>query len=110
VAWILVYAGLFAAGLVYLRSKSPFFERRGEAAKTDLRGRAADASGGKPGRDDLLGGTGVPAAARTRYFERLATERCNCGCERSLADCMVNEKSCSRSPMLAGEVWRQSRK
>jgi hypothetical protein len=122
IIWVIVYAGLFAAGLVYFRARSPMFRRsappsapaRPAVSSRSLVSDSRDAAGAHapqaPARDELLEGAGLPVAARTRYFEKLATERCNCGCERSLADCLVNEKSCSRSPVLAQDVWRQSRK
>lgn len=122
VVWVIVYAGLFGAGLVYFRARSPMFRKSApppaparpavssRSLASDHRDAAETQAPQAPARDELLEGAGLPTAARTRYFERLATERCNCGCQRSLADCLVNEKSCSRSPVLAQDVWRQSRK
>ncbi|HTD53583.1 MAG TPA: hypothetical protein VK780_11210 [Thermoanaerobaculia bacterium] len=123
VAWILVYAGLFAAGLLYFRAKSPLFRRSASStppagstsAVSPPRGvRPREAGTGRlgeisPRRESLLAGEGLPASSRGRYFERLATDRCNCGCDRSLADCLVHEPACTRSPELAGRIWMESR-
>lgn len=123
VAWILVYAGLFVAGLLYFRAKSPLFRKSASSTpsagstlpRSSPRGvRPSEAETGKlgeisPSRESLLVGKGLPASSRGRYFERLATDRCNCGCERSLADCLVHEPACTRSPDLAGRIWKESR-
>jgi len=101
VLWILVYAGVFGAALLYLRFHSPWKKADGTPAGTAARAQA------KPSRDALLTGAGVPRAAKNRYFERMSTERCDCGCDRTLADCLVTEKSCSRSPALAAEIWKK---
>ena len=71
-------------------------------SSTPGRGEAA------PSREELLAGEGISEPARSRYFSRLATERCDCGCGRTLTDCLVNEKTCSRSPELANQIRRQS--
>jgi hypothetical protein len=120
VVWILVYAGLFGAGLIYLRAKIPLLRRASPAAAR------ADSAGGAPGpaadlvpsrppaehspeREALLSGEGVPEAARGRYFQRLATERCDCGCERSIADCLLHEPTCTRSPAIAAKSVQDSK-
>jgi len=96
-----MYAGVFGAALLYLRFHSPWKKADGTPAGTAARAQA------KPSRDALLTGAGVPRAAKNRYFERMSTERCDCGCDRTLADCLVTEKSCSRSPALAEEIWKK---
>jgi len=103
ILWILVYAGLFGGGLLYLRFHAPW--RKPDTRPGDAPARAP----AKLDRDALLTAAGVPRAAKTRYFERLSTERCDCGCDRTLADCLVSEKSCSRSPALAAEIWKKPR-
>jgi hypothetical protein len=103
VLWILVYAGIFGAALLYLRIHSPWKKADGSPA-----GAVAGATA-KPSRDALLTAAGVPRAARNRYFERLSTERCDCGCDRTLADCLVTEKSCTRSPEIAAKLIQESR-
>jgi hypothetical protein len=82
-------------------------ETGGESGRGDAgtRGRGANALS----RDALLAGQGIAEPARSRYFSRLATERCDCGCARTLSDCLVNEKTCSRSPELANRVRQSAR-
>jgi hypothetical protein len=70
------------------------------ASQSSARGRGDNALS----RDALLAGQGLEEPARSRYFSRLATERCDCGCGRTLTDCLVNEKTCSRSPALADQI------
>jgi hypothetical protein len=103
VLWILIYAGIFGAGLLYLRVHAPW--KKSDALPGDAPARAP----AKLDRDALLSADGVPRAAKARYFERLATERCDCGCQRTLADCLVSEKSCSRSPELASKLIPDSK-
>src|SRR5262249_35965774 len=74
VLWILVYAGVFGAALLYLRFHSPWKKADGTPAGTAARAQA------KPSRDALLTGAGVPRAAENRYFQRMSTERCAFRC------------------------------
>ena len=114
VVWILVYAGLFGAGLIYLRAKIPLLRKVApEAARSESAAAPAPAKGPaptrppaehSPEREALLSGEGVPATARGSYFQRLATDRCNCGCERSIADCLLHEPTCTRSPAIAAKI------
>jgi hypothetical protein len=114
VVWILVYAGLFGAGLIYLRAKIPLLRKvtpeAARAGSPQAPAPAADPVQPRPPaehlpeREALLSGEGVPAAAQGRYFQRLATERCNCGCERSIADCLLHEPTCTRSPAIAAKM------
>jgi len=103
ILWILVYAGVFGAGLLYLRFHAPW--RKPDARPGDAPARAPV----KFDRDALLTAAGVTRAAKSRYFEHLSTDRCDCGCDRTLADCLVSEKSCSRSPELASKLIQNSR-
>lgn len=115
---ILLYAILFGGALWYLRSKSPLFQRsRANGSVPSVVPVSSDAppardpgKSGRPGlrplaRDALLSGSGLPENVRAGYFHRLAVDRCDCGCERTLSDCLANEPKCSRSPALAGKAW-----
>jgi len=114
VVWILVYAGLFGAGLIYLRAKIPLLRKADPEAARASAAKVATPAGDQvnsrppaehsPERESLLSGEGVPAAVRRRYFQRIATERCNCGCERSIADCLLHEPTCTRSPAIAAKM------
>ena len=57
-------------------------------------------------RAELLSGAWIPAARRSRYFARLASECCTCGCELSVHDCLEGDASCARSPELAEAIGR----
>lgn len=59
-----------------------------------------------PGRDTLLAGTGLSPAARKKYFGRISTERCDCGCDLTVLTCLARDQSCVRSPALATERRR----
>jgi hypothetical protein len=118
VVWILVYASLFGAGLIYLRAKIPLLRKAipetARAGRAEAPAPAADPvqprppAEHSPEREALLSGEGVPAAARGHYFQQLATERCNCGCERSIADCLLHEPTCTRSPAIAAKLIQDS--
>jgi hypothetical protein len=120
--FVCLYAALFGGALWYLGARTGIWKKtvpkvgatpssvvpasekngRGEMGRGDAgtRGRAAKALS----RDALLAGQGLSEPARSRYFSRLSTERCDCGCARTLTDCLVNEKTCSRSPELAEKL------
>ncbi|HEY6928732.1 MAG TPA: hypothetical protein VJA66_03560, partial [Thermoanaerobaculia bacterium] len=82
VVWILIYAGLFGAGLIYLRAKIPLLRKTAQEARV---GSAAaptppadpvnprHGAAHSPEREALLSGEGVPTADRGRYFQRLST-------------------------------------
>jgi hypothetical protein len=116
VVWILVYASLFGAGLIYLRAKIPLLRKATPVAGAGSSKAPARAdpvqprppAEHSPEREALLSGEGVPAAAQGRYFQQLATERCNCGCERSIADCLLHEPTCTRSPAIAAKLIQDS--
>ncbi len=107
--FILLYALLFGGALWYLGVRSDLFRKKEPSLirreNTATRGRGTPALS----RDALLAGEGIAEPARSRYFRRLATERCDCGCGRTLSDCLANEKSCSRSSDLAGRLIQDSR-
>ncbi len=60
-------------------------------------------------RGQLLAGEMLAGPALAEYFRHLASDRCDCGCERTLSDCLANEKSCTHSPRLADEIRRKLR-
>src|SRR5262245_25755076 len=116
---VLLYAALFGGALWYLAARTGIWRRKSTpkpsttasasvAPAAARHGRGDGATGGrgvtKAAREALLGGEGVAEAGKERYFSRLATERCDCGCSRTLSDCLVNEKSCSKSPELARKI------
>jgi hypothetical protein len=131
---VCLYAALFGGALWYLGARTGIWKKtarkvgatsaapvvpasekngRGDGGKRDAETRASQSSTRGRGanalsRDALLAGQGLAEPARSRYFSRLATERCDCGCGRTLTDCLVNEKTCSRSPELADQARRQS--
>jgi hypothetical protein len=107
--FVCLYAALFGGALWYLGARTGIWKktvRKVGATPSSVvpasgtRGRAANALS----RDALLAGQGLSEPARSRYFSRLSTERCDCGCARTLTDCLVNEKTCSRSPELAEKL------
>jgi len=95
---VLVYAVLFAAGLLVIRSRT----QNGRARAVP----AALPKAEHHSRAELLAGDWIPAAMRPRYFARLAAECCTCGCDLSLHDCLEGDASCSRSPELAEAIGR----
>jgi len=97
---VLFYALLFAAGLWLIRART----------RTQNGGRrpveAALPAAERHARADLLSGAWIPAARRSRYFARLASECCTCGCDLSVHDCLEGDASCARSPELAEAIGR----
>ncbi|HEY6065710.1 MAG TPA: hypothetical protein VIY96_06110, partial [Thermoanaerobaculia bacterium] len=59
--------------------------------------------------ESLLAGTGLSGPARDRYFARIGVDRCDCGCDMTLAACLARDHTCVRSPALAGARMRASR-
>jgi hypothetical protein len=132
---VCLYAALFGGALWYLGARTGIWKKNAPASRgaspapvvpaSVSSGQGDGETGGKgergrgdagtrerganaPSRDALLAGEGISEPARSRYFSRLTTERCDCGCARTLSDCLVNEKTCSRSPELANQIRRQS--
>jgi hypothetical protein len=104
---VLVYALLFALALWYLRSKW----MRGPLSPAPAR-TAPPAAAARSASDErawLLGGAGLPAAGRARLDRRLAAERCDCGCELALKDCLAQDRSCVRSPEIARGIAQAQR-
>jgi len=109
---VLAYSLLFGGALWYLRARSPLAHRPAPA-KRSASPRAGAPAAVRPGsgppfsardREALLSGEAVAPSARAEYFRHLASDHCDCGCERTLSDCLANEKSCSRSPQQA-QKW-----
>ena len=84
---ILVYALLFLAALWMFKYRPAARARTPPPA---------------PDRQSLLSGAGMAGKARASYLARLGTERCDCGCDMTLRACLERDKSCARSPELAG--------
>jgi hypothetical protein len=116
--FVCLYAALFGGALWYLGARTGIWKRSARKVgatsaspvvpASEKNGRGDGGTGGRGAnalsRDALLAGQGLEEPARSRYFSRLATERCDCGCGRTLTDCLVNEKTCSRSPELAEKL------
>ena len=110
---VLAYALLFGGALWYWRARAPFAAAKAPTTSPDRAPAAGDSAAPvrtRPlPREALLSGEAVAPAARHDYFRHLATDRCNCGCERTLSDCLANERSCSRSPQLAEKLIQDSK-
>jgi hypothetical protein len=129
--FVCLYSALFGGALWYLGARTGIWRKTARKVgatsaapvvpASEKNGRGDGATGGRrergrgdaetrgrgepaPSREDLLAGKGISEPARSRYFSRLAIERCDCGCGRTLTDCLVNEKTCSRSPELADQI------
>ena len=50
---------------------------------------------------------GLTAAQKRVALKRMNTEICRCGCKMTLAQCRINDPSCSTSQKLAAQVVRQ---
>jgi len=96
---VLFYALLFAAGLWLIRAKT-------QNGRGDRPAEAASPAAERHPRAELLSGAWIPAARRSRYFARLASECCTCGCDLSVHDCLEGDASCARSPELAEAIGR----
>ncbi|HEV8610032.1 MAG TPA: hypothetical protein VGS98_08195 [Thermoanaerobaculia bacterium] len=59
-------------------------------------------------RASLIEGIGLSPAAREKYLLRLGAERCDCGCDMTLAACLARDLTCVRSPVLAGAHMQAS--
>lgn len=100
---VLLYGLLFLAGLVLLRARSPLFHRQEAPVSTAAGHRRAGAP--PVARSTLLSGAGLFPAARDEYLRGLAATCCSCGCEKTLADCLITEKACTRSPEAATALY-----
>lgn len=115
VVLIILYAGIFAAGLWWFKSASPLLRQRatdrraGEGASGAKKTLppsppASDAAARVVRRASLLAGEGLSESARTVYVRRIASEKCDCGCELTLQACLARDRACSRSPRLAETI------
>ena len=66
------------------------------------------AAAAAPSRDALISGTGLSPIARDAYLLRLDADQCDCGCEMTIAACLTRDRTCVRSPELAGQRMRAS--
>jgi hypothetical protein len=92
---IAVYALLFLAALWLFKYRA-----------ADARNRAPRPPA--PDRQSLLSGDGLAEPARARYLARLESERCDCGCDMTLSACLARDRTCVRSPELAGARMQAS--
>ena len=104
---VLLYAALFAAGLWWMKSKSPLFQRTGASAPPTEPARVKAQN--RSDRDALRTGAGLIGAAREEYLRRIATECCACGCDLSLERCLATEKTCPESPPRAAAIFEEMR-
>ena len=110
---VLLYGAIFAAGLWWLRARSPLFRARRSAGPAGTSASPAAGRGASPPpaaasltdrRRALLAGEGLSGAAAEKYAARLAAEHCTCGCDLALNVCLARDTSCTRSPELAERI------
>jgi hypothetical protein len=96
---VLFYALAFAAALWLLwtytrreRGPSRAPEPRAAAPLTD--------------RKAIAAGEGVKPSSRAAYRRELSRNRCDCGCGRTLQECLTVDQKCTRSPELAERLRR----
>jgi hypothetical protein len=104
---VFLYAALFAAGLWWMKSKSPLFQRAKASAPASEAVPVKAQS--RSDRDALRTGAGLIGAAREEYLRRIATECCACGCDLSLERCLAMEKTCPESPPRAAAIFEEMR-
>jgi hypothetical protein len=131
VVLILLYAGVFGAGLWWFRSASPLFRKappragggpgapaaassRPAAPPSAMASAAPAPSPARPasGRADdelarraaLLAGEGLSPARQKEYVHRIAAEKCTCGCEETVQACLAHDRTCSRSRGMAEKI------
>ena len=110
VLMVLLYAGLFGAGLWWFRARSPLFQRGSQVPPLSS-SRRADAETGRQrdSREALRTGATLVGAAREDYLRRIATDCCACGCDLSLERCLATEKTCPQSPPRAATILEELR-
>jgi hypothetical protein len=111
VVLILLYAGIFGAGLWWLKSASPLLKGRGKASDGGPRPAKTPAASPRPSAQDayarraaLLSGEGLAPEARKEYVRRIAAEKCTCGCEETVQACLARDQTCSRSAAMAQKI------
>ncbi len=102
-----LYAILFAAALWWMKNQASHDRGPASAARGGEPTRAPRA--GATERAGLLAGKGLSPPAREEYVQRLANDRCDCGCELTLRECLAGEEKCARSADMAEERLRQLR-
>lgn len=98
---ILLYALAFGGALWFLWAQAR--RRPAPAAVSPAR----TSSAGELDRRALAEGKGLRLEARAEYRRRLAEDRCDCGCDRTLESCLTGDQKCARSPELARELSRK---
>src|SRR5262249_61884191 len=111
VLMVLLYAGLFGAGLLWFRSRSPLMQRpRAEKERAPAAPKAPPAPpSAADHRRDLIAGAGLIGAAREEYLRRIATDCCACGCDLTLERCLATERTCPESPSRAAAILESLR-
>jgi hypothetical protein len=117
VLMVLLYAGLFGAGLWWFRARSPLFQRGSQVFPfppppvSQSSSRRGDGETGRRGdsREALRTGASLVGAAREEYLRRIATDCCACGCDLSLERCLATEKTCPESPPRAAAILEELR-
>lgn len=105
---IAAYSLAFFAALWFLRAHSPLFRRPAPTAAPATAPVAPKAPPVAASRGSLLAGEGLAPLAREEYLGRLASDCCDCGCEMTLQECLVSDRTCKRSPEIANELRRAS--
>lgn len=100
---IAAYSLAFFAALWLLRAHSPIFRRPAPAAPVAPAAPPVEAPAAS-----LLAGEGLAPLARDEFLGRLATDCCDCGCEMTLQECLVSDRTCTRSREIANELRRAS--
>ena len=114
---VLLYGGLFGAGLLWFRSRSPLFQRSSQVSPSPRlpvsQSSPRREDGGTRARGDnretLRIGEGLIGVAREEYLRRIATECCSCGCDLTLERCLATEKTCPESPERARMIREELR-
>src|SRR5262245_35215367 len=91
---VLFYALTFAAALWLLWSYARRDRSPGKAP-------APRAAAPLTDRKAIAAGEGLRPSARAAYQQELTRNRCDCGCGRTLQECLTVDPKCSRSPELA---------